>query len=98
MVSGSNKIVSGKLDVELEYQNAAMADFAPVTSSTDDLFVAAGGQQILWEPGVAAVVYLKLSNPGSLAARYKLAVAAQDTVTGADGAALSKVLKRCGGD
>ena len=93
MVSGSNKIVSGKLDVELEYQNAAMADFAPVTSSTDDLFVAAGGQQILWEPGVAAVVYLKLSNPGSLAARYKLAVAAQDTVTGADGAALSKVLK-----
>ena len=93
MVSGSNKIVSGKLDVELEYQNAAMADFAPVTSSTDDLFVAAGGQQILWEPGVAAVVYLRLSNPGSLAARYKLAVAAQDTVTGADGAALSKVLK-----
>lgn len=93
MVSGSNKIVSGKLDVELYYQNVAMADFAPVSDTTSDLFVSSEGGAIKWEPGAAAVTYLRLSNAGSLALKYQLSVAASDTAVGDDGAALSKVLK-----
>ncbi len=93
VTSGNNKIVAGNLDVELSYQNAKMTDFAEVTSNTADLFVTKEGKDILWEPGVAAVTYLKLENAGSLALKYQLSVLAQDVVTGDDGAALSKVLK-----
>ena len=91
--TGANQIVAGNLDVELYYQNVAMADFAPVSDTTSDLFVSSEGGEIKWEPGAAAVTYLRLSNAGSLALKYQLSVAASDTAVGADGAALSKVLK-----
>ena len=98
VTSGQNKIVAGNLDVKFSYKNAKTAatsgaDFKEVTATTTDLFVNSEGGEILWEPGAAAVSYLKLENEGSLALKYQLAVDAEDVVTGADGAALSKVLK-----
>ena len=93
VTSGANKIVAGNLDIALSYQNANMTAFAEVEPGTDDLFVAQDGGEILWEPGAAAVTYLKLENVGSLALKYELSASAVDTVIGNDGAALSKVLK-----
>ena len=93
VTSGKNKIVAGNLDIKLSYQNAKMKDFAEVKSNTTDLFVTKEGNSILWEPGEAAITYLKLENAGSLALKYLLSIAANDVVTGKDGAALSKVLK-----
>ena len=96
VTSGKNKIVAGNLDIKLSYKNAAAADgadFAEVTAATEDLFVSKDGGAILWEPGAAAVTYLKLENKGSLALKYRFSVNATDVVTGDDGAALSEVLK-----
>ncbi len=93
VTSGKNQIVAGNLDVKLSYQNAAGSDFAEVAPDTEDLFVAEDGSEILWEPGAAAVTYLKLENAGSLALKYALSAVAEDVVVGSDGAALSKVLK-----
>ncbi len=93
VTSGNNKIVAGNLDIKLSYQNGATNGFEEVTSNTTNLFVTKEGKDILWEPGVAAVTYLKMENAGSLALKYLLSIAANDVVTGDDGAALSKVLK-----
>ena len=72
VTSGANKIVAGNLDIALSYQNANMTAFAEVEPGTDDLFVAQDGGAILWEPGAAAVTYLKLENVGSLALKLSL--------------------------
>ncbi|MBS6474732.1 MAG: SipW-dependent-type signal peptide-containing protein [Clostridiales bacterium] len=93
VTSGKNKIVAGNLDIELNYQNASMTSFAEVKADTENLFVTQEGTAILWEPGAVAVAYLEIKNAGSLALKYKLSVDAKDTVVGADGAALSKVLE-----
>ena len=93
VTSGKNKIVAGNLDIELNYRNASMTSFKEVKADTEDLFVTKEGEVIRWEPGAAAVTYLELKNAGNLALKYQLSVDAADTVTGTDGAALSKVLK-----
>ncbi len=97
VTSGKNKIVAGNLDIELNYKNAKMAadgeSFAEVLPTTENLFVNSEGNDIRWEPGAVAVTYLELKNAGNLALKYQLSVDAADTVTGIDGAALSKVLK-----
>ena len=64
--SGNNNIVTGNLDVELEYLTK---DGWKTVSDATDLF-----SDELWEPGHTEVVYLKLSNLGSLALKYKLGV------------------------
>lgn len=64
--TGVNKIVSGKLDVELEY-SYDMSEWKTATSSTK-LF----NDSTLWEPGVTEVVYLRVKNAGSLALKYTM--------------------------
>lgn len=64
--SVSNIIKSGNLDVELEYLNAE-GNWAPVRADTNVF-----PEDALWEPGHTEVVYLRISNPGSLALKYQL--------------------------
>ena len=72
VTSGNNKIVAGNLDVEMEY-SVLGADgtrsWKPVTEKTP-LFE----ESALWEPGYTQVVYLKISNVGSLSLNYKLLI------------------------
>ena len=74
VTSGRNQIVAGNLDVELEYatvvdtQAGTLSEWKTVQDATD-LF--ADG---LWEPGYAQVVYLRVSNLGSLALKYQLSM------------------------
>lgn len=70
--SVNNMIKSGILDVECEYagvEHGKIADWAPVEGSSE-IF----DPDALWEPGRAEVVYLKISNPGTLALRYQVSV------------------------
>lgn len=66
VTSGNNIIKSGNLDVELEYWNGSAWN---TVNGADDLF-----SSELWEPGHTEVVYLKLSNLGSLALKYQLGI------------------------
>ena len=66
VTSGNNKIVAGNLDIELEYYNGS--GWKTVNGATN-LF-----SKELWEPGHTEVVYLKLSNLGSLALKYQLGI------------------------
>ena len=66
VTSGNNKIIAGNLDIELEYHNGS--EWKTVNGATD-LF-----SKELWEPGHTEVVYLKLSNLGSLALKYQLGI------------------------
>ena len=82
VTSGRNTIQSGNLDVVLEYWDGN--SYEEVTTTTK-LFDDAA----LWEPGYTEVAYLKVSNAGSLALKYQLAVTVfgetlGKTKTGAD--------------
>ena len=72
VTSGKNTIVAGNLDVELEYatvdSTGALSGWKSVDGATD-LF--ADG---LWEPGYAQVVYLRVSNLGTLALKYQFSI------------------------
>ena len=65
--SGTNRIVAGNLDVELEYWNGAK--WEQVTTNTNVF-----KQNTFWEPGHTEIVYLKVSNLGTLALKYKLGI------------------------
>jgi len=67
VTSGNNIIKSGNLDIELEYSKDASTWNA--LSGKTDLF-----SDVLWEPGHTEVVYLKLSNKGTLALNYQFGV------------------------
>ncbi len=67
--TGLNKIVAGNLDVKLEY-STDMAVWIEVDQNKK-LF---GEEEKLWEPGHTEVVYLKVSNEGTLALKYELGV------------------------
>ena len=66
VTSANNIIKSGNLDIALDYWDG---DSWETVEGTDSLFT-----NNLWEPGHTEVVYLKLSNPGSLALKYQLAI------------------------
>ena len=68
VTSANNIIKSGNLDIELEYSHDG-ENWKTVKGSSE-LF----DKDALWEPGHTEVVYLKLSNLGSLALRYDLGV------------------------
>ena len=68
VTSSNNVIKSGNLDVELEYMNSKTTSWTTVDENTNVF------QNALWEPGHTEVVYLKVSNVGSLAFKYKLGV------------------------
>ena len=65
--SKDNIIVTGNLDVELEYYTGGV--WQPVTENTK-LF----DESALWEPGHTEAVYLRVSNLGSLALKYMLGI------------------------
>lgn len=70
--SGTNVIAAGNLDVELEHAvlnaDGTVKEWKTVNDATD-LF---NGN--LWEPGHTEVVYLRLSNLGTLALKYNLGI------------------------
>jgi len=66
VVSGNNVIAAGNLDIELEYYDGS--SWKTVNGATE-LFTGN-----LWEPGHTEVVYLKLSNLGTLALKYHLGI------------------------
>lgn len=69
--SGNNIITAGNLDIELEYWNGTKWD--PVQDATE-LF-----SKNYWEPGHTEVVYLRLSNLGTLALKYQLGINITET-------------------
>lgn len=76
-VSSANNIVkSGNLDVEFEY-STNLKDWNKVTENTN-IFKA----DALWEPGYTEVIYLKVSNLGSLALKYNLGINVVNEVIG----------------
>ena len=73
VASKNNVIVAGNLDIELEYKtvrNGVLSDKWETVSDRDDIF----DPNAYWEPGRTEVVYLKVSNLGSLALKYQLGV------------------------
>ncbi len=80
VTSANNIIKSGNLDVKLEY-STDMNTWTEVTTTTN-VFKA----DTKWEPGYTEVVYLRVSNIGSLALRYRLGVyiASEDEGTNKD--------------
>ena len=64
--SANNVIMSGNLDIELEYWNGT--EWADVKGKSDIL------TNTLWEPGTTEVAYLRVANAGSLALKYQLGV------------------------
>ena len=68
VTSANNIIMAGNLDVELEY-STDMVKWTAVDAKTNVFKEGA-----LWEPGYTEVVYLRVSNMGSLAMKYMLGV------------------------
>lgn len=67
VTSGNNVIMSGNLDVVLEYKTNWSDEWAPVDENTKIFKEGA-----LYEPGYTEVVFLRVSNAGSLALKYLL--------------------------
>ena len=67
VTSANNVIQSGNLDVALEYKANWSDEWAPVDENTKIFKDGA-----LYEPGYTEVVYLRISNAGSLALKYLL--------------------------
>ena len=74
--SGSNVIAAGNLDIELEY-STDMVNWTAVDANTNIFKEGA-----LWEPGYTEVVYLRVSNLGNLALKYKLGIEVADETAG----------------
>ena len=69
-ISANNIIQSGNLDVELKYAKAtagSLSEWKNVSGSSE-IF----DPHALWEPGRTEVVYLQVSNAGTLALKYEL--------------------------
>ena len=83
VTSGKNKIQAGNLDVTFEYSKTLEANsWKDVTNTTEDIFTDANGNDILWEPGAANIVYLKVKNAGTLALKYNLGINIVSEVAG----------------
>lgn len=67
--TGVNRIVSGNLDVGLEYWGGAESGWLAAENS-EDLF----DKNALWEPGYTQIVYLKVKNNGNLALTYAMQI------------------------
>ena len=75
VTSANNIITAGNLDVELDYWKDG--DWTTVQDKAD-LF----DPNALWEPGHTEVVYLKVSNVGTLALKYLFSINIVDEVIG----------------
>ena len=91
--TGSNKITTGSLDVQLLHQNQHVENSEKVTQSTL-LFTDKDGKAINWEPGAAAYENFTVKNNGNLALNYRLALDLNNanTIAGTD-KSLKDVLK-----
>lgn len=69
VTSGNNIIQAGSLDVALEYKTNWSDEWAPVDENTKIFKDGA-----LYEPGYTEVVYLRVSNAGTLALKYLLSL------------------------
>lgn len=67
--TGVNRIVSGNLDVGLEYWSGAESGWLTAENSKE-LF----DENALWEPGYTQIVYLKVKNNGNLALTYAMQI------------------------
>lgn len=67
--TGVNRIVSGNLDVGLEYWGGAENGWRTAENS-EELF----DKNALWEPGYTQIVYLKVENNGNLALTYAMQI------------------------
>lgn len=92
--TGSNKITTGSLKVELLHTNAKVKDKAEVTQRTL-LFTDKNGEAISWEPGAVAYENFTVKNAGDLALNYRLALDLNNanTIKGTNGKSLKDVLK-----
>lgn len=92
--TGSNKITTGSLKVELLHTNAKVTKEEAVTQSTL-LFTDKNGEAISWEPGAVAYENFTVKNAGDLALNYRLALDLNNanTIKGTDGKSLKDVLK-----
>ena len=71
--TGSNKITTGSLKVELLHTNAKVTKEEAVTQSTL-LFTDENGEAISWERGAVAYENFTVKNAGDLALNYRLAL------------------------
>lgn len=67
--TGVNRIVSGNLDVGLEYWGGAENGWLTAENS-EELF----DKNALWEPGYTQITYLKVKNNGNLALTYAMQI------------------------
>ena len=80
VTSANNIITAGNLDIELEYSKVVdgqMTEWKKVQGD-DKIF----DPNALWEPGRYEVVYLRVSNLGSLALKYQLSLNVYNEVAG----------------
>lgn len=70
--TGANKIVTGNLDVALEYYDGSA--WKQVGESTSIFSSVSGSVGSSWEPGHLEVAYLRVHNAGALAVKYQLSV------------------------
>ena len=87
VVSGTNVIAAGNLDVEL--YNSLVIDENKKVNTATKLF----DEITLWEPGVVAFENLTVANLGTLALKYQLSINFTDATTNANGDTLAKILK-----
>ena len=92
VTSANNIIKSGNLDVELEYKNSWDEEWKTVEADTKVFKEGA-----LYEPGYTEVVYLRVSNAGTLALKYNMTVSILEEKSGVnvyeDSFKLSEYLK-----
>lgn len=91
--TGSNKITTGDLKVQLLHTDAAKAESAEVAQKTL-LFTDQDGKAVTWEPGKAAYENLTVKNNGKLALEYRLTLdlSGANTIAGTE-KSLCDVLK-----
>ena len=78
VTSANNVIMSGNLDIELEYWDGD--SWEDVAGKSDIL------TNTLWEPGVTEVAYLRVANAGSLALKYQLGINIVSEIEGVNAA------------
>jgi predicted ribosomally synthesized peptide with SipW-like signal peptide len=72
--SAASVIKSGNLDVGFQVYDANEEAWVDVTKDTNLLAVSTTNETGLWEPGHVETVQLKVTNKGSLALKYSLAI------------------------
>lgn len=80
--TGVNKIQSGTLDIDVEYSKTMAEGSWQTVQDATNLFTDKDGSSMLWEPGVASIVYLRITNKGNLAVKYTVQMTVANEKTG----------------